>query len=353
MGRKYLYLLATDKKKGLVVAVLKAFLFLLSLIYGLVVSGLAFIYRIRPFRLNCKVISVGNITLGGTGKTSLVEMLARLLKSQGHKVAVLSRGYKSQAGLSTMDYAAMGDEPYMLSRNLGDVPVIADKNRVRAGKRAVRDYGADTVILDDGFQQWRIDKDLDIVTIDAVSPFGNLRLLPRGILREPLSSLRRADVFVLSKVNLNPRREEIKRFLKEINPHCLILEAVHKPVGFYKLGQSAVNLLGFEQFRGKPVSLLSGIADPASFEKLISNSGIRVGLWFEFPDHHPYSREDLNKVISQSKQKGINSIITTEKDSVRLPSIDYELSTMDCYVLRIELQILQYEIFIERIHSLY
>ena len=354
--REYLYSLATDKKKGLIAGIFKIFLFALSLIYGIVVRVLSFICRLRSYRLNCRVISVGNITLGGTGKTSLVEMLVRLLKDKGHKIAVLSRGYKRKSiryPLSTIRYEIMGDEPYMLTRNLGDIPIIVDKNRIRAAEKAIRNYGADTLILDDGFQQWRIRKDLEIVTVDATNPFGNLRLLPRGILREPLSSLKRADIFVLTKVNLNPDTQDIKEFLKRINPNALIVEAIHNPVGFYRLGDRRDNLLSPAEFKGKKVSLVCGIADPQSFENLISSLGIGIELSLRVPDHHFYTKKDLNRIIRNSEQKNINTIITTEKDSVRISTVNSQLSTVNCYILRIKLEIIQYETFFNRIHSLF
>ncbi|MBL7081948.1 MAG: tetraacyldisaccharide 4'-kinase [Candidatus Omnitrophica bacterium] len=364
MYREYLYLLATDKKRGFIAGILKIFLLILSLFYGLVVRILSFIYLVKPYRLNCKVISIGNITLGGTGKTPLVEFLALKLKEQGHRVAVLSRGYKRlDTRYSMLDARCetMGDEPYMLSRNLENVSVIVDKNRISAAKKAIRDYQVDAVILDDGFQQWRIKKDLDIVTIDAAHPWTNSAVLPRGILREPLSSLARAHIFVLTKVNLNPDNQDIKELLKGINPRALIVEAIHKPVGFYKFGEVRDNLLSPDEFTGEKVSLVCGIADPESFEKLISKLGIETTLSFKFPDHYIYSEEDLNKIICDSRQNGINKIITTEKDSVRLLAMDYRLPalslvegwTMDCYVLRIKLEVLQDEIFIKRIHSLF
>ena len=294
MCKIYLYLLATDKKKGLIAGILKILLFIFSLIYGLSVRILSFIYRIKPYHPGCKVISVWNITLGGTGKTPLVELLARFLRDEGHRVAILSRGYKRNVTHHTSHvkrYETMGDEPYMLSRNLGNIPVIVNSDRVKSVLKAIQDYETDTVILDDGLQQWRIKKDLEIVTIDATNPLGNSYLLPRGVLREPLSSLRRAQIFVLTKVNLEPDNQKIKGILNKINPDALIIEAIYKPAGFYKIGEPGGNLLSPEEFRGKQVTLVCGIADPQSFENLIANLGIDIGLSFKFPDHHPYTED--------------------------------------------------------------
>jgi len=343
----YIYNLATDRHKGLVAGVAKSFLYCLSLIYGLGVRVLIFIYRLKPYRLNCKVISVGNITLGGTGKTSLVALIARYLKQKGHKVAILSRGYKrkfTNHESRITNHETMGDEPYMLKMNLGDVPVVVDTDRIRAAKLAIRDYGADTVILDDGFQQWRIKKDLEIVTIDATCPFGNLGLIPRGILREPLSSLKRADVFLLTKTNLNPDNQDIKDFLSSINPQSLIVESAHSPLGFYRLRERE-EFLRLEALKGETVTLISGIADPDSFENLIASLGINIGSAFRFPDHYFYSQKDLENIIRESQKKNISTVITTEKDAVRLapyllPTIYYLLNFL---YLRIELKIIKDE----------
>jgi len=375
----YIYNLATDKHKGLVAGIVKSFLYCLSLLYGLVIKVLVFIYGIgkyktlsyttenrievipkkglpsvvakrfschlKPYRLNCKVISVGNITLGGTGKTSLVALIAKYLKQKGHKVAVLSRGYKRKVTsykLQVTSYKTMGDEPYMLKMNLGDVPVVVDTDRIQAAKLAIRDYGVDTVILDDGLQQWRIKKDLEIVTIDATCPFGNRKLIPRGILREPLSSLKRADVFILTKTNLNPDNQDIKDFLSSINPQSLIVESTHSPLGFYRL-QERDEFLRLEALKGETVTLISGIGDPDSFENLIASLGINIGSAFRFPDHHNYTKEELDRIIKSSKDKNIGTIITTEKDAARIRSLQLTAYSLQLLYLRIELKIIKDE----------
>jgi len=180
--KKYLYNLATDRTCGFAQDLIKACLFVLSGIYGLIIKTLLFFSGLNSVRLNCKVISVGNITLGGTGKTSLVALIAECLRAQGHKVAILTRGYKKPLGnidRESKSYQSMGDEPYMLSLKLKDIPVIVDKDRLRSAGRAIKEFARDTVILDDGFQQWRIAKDLDVVTLDAINPWGNQMLIPQ------------------------------------------------------------------------------------------------------------------------------------------------------------------------------
>lgn len=348
---KYIYNLATDKYKGNLAGMAKFFLYLLSLIYGFIVRVLIFIYHFRPYRLNCKVISVGNIILGGTGKTTLVALIAQYLKEEGHKVAIISRGYKKRvhsfrrrrtnlrlAQSVVHSQEKMGDEPYMLKMNLRDIPVLVDADRARAANLAIRDYGADTVILDDGFQQWRLKKDLEIVTIDANSPFGNRNLIPRGILREPLSSLKRPDIFVLTKTNLNPDTQGIKDFLGALNPGSLIIESIHTPIGFYKLGKGD-DLLKIDTLKEKTVTLISGIGDPDSFEKLIEGLSINIGLSFRFPDHHPYSQKELEDIIQESHKKNIDTIITTEKDAVRLQQLSVAKCPLPIFILRIRLEI--------------
>jgi len=293
--RDYLYNLAIDKYNGKVSSIIKTALFLLSLIYGLMVRVLIFLFQIFPCHLNCKVISIGNITLGGTGKTTSVEFITRYLKQQGHKVAILTRGYKRQKApyaVRPTRYEIMGDEPYMLAKNLKDTPVIVDADRVRAARKAINNYAADTVILDDGFEQWKIKKDLEIVTVDAVNPFGNGHMIPRGILREPLSSLRRADIFLITKTNLNSNTKELLDSLRKLNPSALIFESIHKPLGFYKIG-SPDELFNIAALKGKNVALFSGIADPESFESLIKGLGLQVGLSFSFSVASPSTTRTL------------------------------------------------------------
>ena len=357
--RGYFYRLATDRGRGFVAGFMRCILLQLSFLYGLTVMALLFICRLTARRLPCKVISVGNITLGGTGKTSLVELIARYLRDSGHKAAIISRGYKRKmrdGEPGFIGYGTMGDEPYMLSVNLKDVPVLVDPDRVRAANRAVREYGVDTVILDDGLQQWRIKKDLEIVTIDTTNPFGNRRLLPRGILRQPISSLAQAQVFVLTKTDLGARSDWIKIILNRINPKGLVFESVHMPVGFYELSDSSDSeeLLDINILRGKRVTTICGIGDPASFDNLIRNLGINIGLSFTFPDHYHYTRKDLENIIAQSRKKNIEILVTTQKDAIRINPQILQYKSPAIFVLRIKLKIVNDEEgFYSRLRKLY
>ena len=351
---KYLYSLATDKYNGFLPSILKALLYILSLVYSAVVRFLSFYQRINSCRLPCKVISVGNITLGGTGKTVLVEYIVRLLSARGNKVAVLSRGYRRKAANyapRSTDYETMGDEPYMLKKKFPAVPVIVDPDRVRGALKAIKERGVDTVILDDGFQQWRIKKDLDIVAIDTANPFGNGCVIPRGILREPLSALRRADVFVLTKAGAGGDTGPVKDAVCRLSPGGLIAESSHAWTGFYNISNPRERL-GLEALQGKTAALFCGIGDPESFKKLISGLGVRVGSFSIFPDHYRYSQSDLEKIIQDAQVSGAGVLITTEKDAARLEGLN--ACGERILVASIELKIGQNEKgFIDRLLGLY
>lgn len=326
-------------------AIPKLILFALSLIYGSIVRLAIFFYRIKPCRLKCKVISIGNITLGGTGKTPLVELVAGYLRKNGRTPAILTRGYKRRSRLQ------MGDEPAMLQRKLVNIPVIVGADRISGAKQAMQNYAADTVILDDGFQQWRIKKDLEIVAIDARNPFGNLHMLPRGILREPLSSLKRADIFVLTKAD--SAGAAVNSILHRLNPDALIVQVVYSPVSFYELGKDDV-AIGPGVLKGKTVSLFCGIADPESFKNTVAGLGINIGLFFGFPDHYYYTKGDLESIIARSKEKGIDTIVTTEKDAARLCELGQNIRVLRMLALRVELKIAENEEkFYGRLLSLY
>lgn len=349
LTREYLYNLVTGKIKGPQVVFLRGCLFILSLVYALGVVILASLYRIRPVRLGAKVISVGNITLGGTGKTTLVEYLSAKLSSAGNKIAVLSRGYKRN--FKRPGVGGMGDEPAMLAKNLPLVRVVVDKNRIRAAQAAIRDYTCDTLILDDGLQQWKIFKDLEIVTIDAANPFGNYLMLPAGFLREPLFALKRADIFVLTQVCPGQELGGLTAKLKRINSRALIVESRHEPKGFSWLDQ-ADKLLDPGFLKGKPVAIFSGIGNPDGFGNCVWGLGIKVAKSFSFPDHHDYTQADILRIMREAKENNLEAIITTQKDAVKVRELGVKGTGI--LVLEIKLNITKNEAeFHRRLLKLY
>lgn len=349
LAREYLYNLVSGKIKGPLAVFLRLFLFVFSLIYGLVVVVLAAFYRIRPMRLGAKVISVGNITLGGTGKTTLVEYLSGMLSAQGKKVALLSRGYRRDT--AKQGDQGIGDEPAMLKKKLPSLRVIVDKNRIRAAFKAIREYAADTLILDDGMQQWRIFKDLEIVTIDAANPFGNYRLLPAGFLREPLNALKRADIFILTQIRLNQDTSALTSELKRINSGALIIESRHQPDGFSSISNPD-ELSGIDALKGKSALIFCGIGNPQGFENCIGELGIKIVKSCIFADHHDYTQADIDNIIKTARQMNVDAVITTQKDAVKIKELQIRGSGI--LALNIKLKITKNEAeFNRRLLKLY
>lgn len=334
-----------DKRTGIFAACAKPGLFLLSLVYGLVVSVLITIKRIFPVRLGCKVISIGNVTVGGTGKTPLVELVAGFLENQGRKVAIVSRGYGKKRGEAA-------DEPAMLEAKLKNIFMIVDANRARATRAAIKEHTIDTVVFDDGLQQWHIAKDLEIVTIDAGNPFGNGCLLPRGILRQPLATLKRADIFVITKTNIGSFAAMAREKFREINPEAAVFDAGYKATGFYKIGQ-ARDPEPAAVLNKKRVFLFSGIADPDSFSFLAQASGAVIAGHRKFADHHQYQKEDVDEIARQAKAVQADFIVTTEKDAVKLSFLKEIKPALEIGVLCMGIEIKDEQGFFSRLRGLY
>lgn len=318
-----------------------------SWLYGLVCRVRLLLYRygwLKQERLAARVVSVGNITVGGTGKTPLVIHLTQKLKERSRRVAILTRGYKREKremveltadNKEKANWREVGDEPYLLAGRLSDVPVMVGKRRAVSGKRAIERYGSEILLLDDGFQHLKVFRNLDIVVIDSVNPFGNGKLLPSGILREPVSSLRRADVFVLTKTDQTSDTDELIRILKTQNPRALVVRSVHRVSGMADLFDgSPINQRDVE---GKDAFLFSGIGNPRSFEKTVEQLNVNILGHRVFPDHFAYRRQDAENLIRQAQAVGAGIIVTTEKDSVRIPLI--KRPGIPFYALRIDLSI--------------
>ncbi len=278
----------------------------------------------RPARLPACVISVGNLTVGGTGKTPVAAEAARVLCGAGVPVAVLSRGYGRRdenalviasdgRGVLAGPYEA-GDEPAMLALQLPGVPVIACADRARAGRIAVERFGAAALVLDDAFQNRRVVKDLEIVTVDARSPFGNGRMLPAGSLRMPKSALGRADWVILTKLGPEDDAAPVRETLRALAPRAGLLEARMAAVELRDLATGKSLPPG--DLRGRRVAALSALAEPAAFARLLEAEGMEVADRFSFPDHHAYAPEDLAR--ARRRAAGVDAMVTTEKDAIKI-----------------------------------
>src|SRR6266446_3247831 len=353
-----------EERRGTGAAIVRAFLYGCSKAFQVAIKTRHFLYNFRILRdstLGVQVIAIGNLTVGGTGKTPVVEKFARELRDQGRNVAILSRGYRSKPtpvhiwflnkvflrddttpqrvvsdGKSLLlDSEMAGDEPYMLASNLKDVVVLVDKDRVKSGRYAIEKFGCDTLLLDDGFQYMKLrGRRQDIVLIDRQQPFGNEHLLPRGTLREPPSHLSRASTIFITKSD--GKTEELRRRISQLNETAGLIECIHHPLYFEDVFTG--ERFGLELLKGRKVASLSGIAQPESFEQ--SLVGLKAELVYSkrFADHHRFTQQEMLNVINRSKKRQAEAIITTQKDAVRFPKLDRR--DLPIYFMRVEIKIL-------------
>jgi tetraacyldisaccharide 4'-kinase len=353
-----------EQRAGKLAALVRSILFGLSKVFQVAVKARRFLYNVRILRdstLGVQVIAIGNLTVGGTGKTPVVEKFARELQEQGRTVAILSRGYRSKPpplrkrllnklllredstpprivsdGRNLLlDSETAGDEPYMLASNLKDVIVLVDKDRVKSGRYAIEKFGCDTLLLDDGFQYWKLrGRRRDIVLIDCQQPFGNEYLLPRGTLREPPSHLGRASTIFITKSDGDTA--ELRARISKHNATAGIIECVHHPLYFEDVFSG--DRAGLDFVKGKKIAALSGIAQPESFEASLRKIGGELVYSKRFADHHRFSQQEILNVINRSKKRQAHAIITTQKDAVRFPKIDRR--DLPIYFMRVEIKIL-------------
>lgn len=347
-----------DENQPFPMRVLLAFLKALSFLFAFVVSVRYLLYKsgiLRRYPLGIQVISIGNVTAGGTGKTPVTELFARTLAAKGRKVAILSRGYRrkeaswwqrmftqvidpplvvSDGKRVRLDSAVGGDEPYMLASNLPGVAVVVDRDRVKAGRYAIKRLGCDTIILDDGFQYQRLKHSVEVVLVDATNPFGNGNMLPRGILREPVRHLKRADIIFLTKC-----RGDVSETIAEIrkyNKKAEIVKCSHSPKVLKDVWSREEFPLSW--LEGKTVCTLSGIASPKGFENSLRHLGAKV-VWCErYADHHRYDPSEILYALNRTADMGSDALVTTEKDAVRFPR--FETVPVKCLYLRIAIDIL-------------
>ena len=336
-----------EERRGTRAALMRAFLFGGSKLFQGAVKTRRWLYNVRIFRdstLGVQVIAIGNLTVGGTGKTPVVEKFARELRDAGRNVAILSRGYRSKPkpfhewllnkillredttpprivsdGKSLLlDSEMAGDEPHMLASNLKDVVVLVDKDRVKSGRYAIEKFGCDTLLLDDGYQYWHLQgRRHDVVLVDRQQPFGNEHLLPRGTLREPPSHLARANTIFITKSD--GQTAELRHQIAQLNPTAAIIECVHNPLYLEDVFSGQRHSL--EILKDRKVASLSGIAQPDSFEQSLVKLGAELVYAKRFADHHRFTQQEILNTINRGKKRQAELIITTQKDAVRFPKL--------------------------------
>ena len=323
-----------------------------SLAYGAGVLGRKMLYDLNILkrrRIGAKVVCIGNLTTGGTGKTPAVLLAAETLRRRGHDVAILSRGYGGSAPKKDVtvlldgrhtDWRLCGDEPWMIHQSLQGqgVPVLVCPDRAKAGELAVNMYGSGVVVLDDGFQHLRLHRDLDVVLVNARDPFGGGSLLPLGNLREPVSALRRAHLAIITHADRVTAASlaKLRQEIDAAHPGIPILESAHKADHVLDVRTEKKHPLS--HLKGKAVVALSGLGDPLSFESQLESLGATIAQTWRFPDHHAYVERELRAIADL---RGGLPVVTTYKDFVRLPERWRETLTGEILVLGIKLELLK------------
>ncbi len=341
--RRYFHNIVTGKSETVFSSLLRPLLALLSFLFLIVVKARHFLYEIGIFRsikLRKPVISVGNITWGGTGKTPLTEAILNRFLKDGKRPALLTRGYGE-------------DEDKVILQNFPGVNVLRGKNRRLNALKAQEHLSFDIFLMDDGFQHLSIKRDVDIVTINATDPIGNGFLIPAGILREPLDSLRRADVLVITKSDLvdKERLSNIKSLILGVADDIDIFEAIHEPVCFHTVSHDKQPI---DSLNGRRVCAISGLADNDSFFITLKRLNVPVVSRLAYMDHHKYLGADIDRITKVVKENNIDTIVTTEKDWIKLKDmLDLpSLKEVDLLVLKIELKVKESEVFYRRLSTL-
>src|SRR5947209_16574069 len=352
-----------ERRHGVRASILRGILYALSFAYDRLVQMRLYFYRKRIFReraLGVLVISVGNLTVGGTGKTPIVEKIARALQTGGRRVAILSRGYKSvprkrsllnrlydgnpdpprivSDGTSLLlDSRTAGDEPYMLADNLKNVIVLVDKDRVKSGLLAIDKWKVDTLLLDDGLQYLHLKHRLDIVLVDRQAPFGNEFLLPRGTLREAPRNLRRASYIFITK-STGESNDALVARIRRYNRTAEIIECAHRPL--YLQNIYTAERIMLDRLRGAFIGSICAIAVPESFEGALKRLGANVNLGLRYIDHHYFTDNEIRGFMKRCIRRDLSMIVTTEKDAVRMPRLLEAAVKVPIYFMRVEIEIL-------------
>ena len=333
--RRYYLSVISGQRRGPLSSLLRGLLWMATVVYAALHRSRQILYRLGFFRSHkfaCPVVSVGNLTAGGTGKTPLVEFLARWFARKNCRIAILARGY------GKIDARGGDDEDLISEMELENVVRLPGKDRVSMGRKALAEYRADLLILDDGFQHYRIQRGLDIVTVDATQPFANGHLLPRGLLRERPSALRRADLVVLTRTD-QVSAAELEELRRKIGP---AVETVHKPVHVRSLWNRKKH--GLDWLRGRNVYAFCGVGNPDAFRRTLESLGAQVLKFRAYEDHHAYVGQDLRRMNAEAQEFMAEVIVTTEKDATKVHAEGFELPLA---ALRIEIDITRNEELLE------
>ena len=356
---QYIFHMAHAPERPWYAFILLGFLRGLSYLYGFGARVNLWMYEaglLTRRKLDCCVISIGNITVGGTGKTPTAQRVAEMIKNLGYRVVILNRGYRSHwdkplgvvsdgKKIYMTSYEA-GDEAYLMAKMMPGVPVVIGKNRDVTGRYAVEELHAEVIIMDDGYQHWQLNRDLDIVLVDTLNLFGNGNLLPRGILREPLSHLNRADLFLFTKSDQSSQltRTSLAENIRQYNTKAPIVESIHHAKEFVEIADwykgIQQNALPLKELQGKRVMVFSAIGNPSSFEQNVSGCGLEIVEAIRYPDHHDYGMLEMQYIGERANELKADALITTGKDAVKIPTeFIYFNREIPLYVMNMDIMV--------------
>lgn len=335
-----------------------------SKIYHFIIFLRNFLYDkkiLTSYKSDVPLISIGNLTFGGTGKTPLVSYLTEFFQSQGKKVVIISRGYKGSKSSKNVFLVSdgqgqifgnpdeCGDEPFLLATWLPNTPILISKKRASAVQRAESQFSPDYILLDDGYQHRAVFRDIDILLIDAMDPFGNYRLTPSGTLREPIENLSRADIMLINRAEEDEDLLTLRRILRRHNKEAHIFQLGNRITKLVSLVTG--DTLGPEEISGMNSYLFCAIGNPHGFSLNVEKLGSHVVGHRYFRDHHRYTGEDLQKISREAREAGASIIVTTQKDSVRIEKHD-EFSSLPLYYAKLELIFYKEEDFLQSLKDL-
>ncbi len=355
---QYVYQIAYGPDTPFMGWLLLALLRGLSYLYEFGVRRKLYMYEsglMKREKLNCCVISIGNITVGGTGKTPTAQKMAAIIKAMGYRVVILNRGYRShwdkELGVVSdgskifMTAYEAGDEAYLMAKTLPGIPVIIGKNRAVTGRYAVDKLNAEVIIMDDGYQHWQLERDLDVVLVDTLNMFGNGCVLPRGTLREPLENLSRGDLFLLTKTDQSSKlsRMQLRHTISKYNA-APVIESVHHPKNFVEIADwykgIGKNIRDLDELKGKDVMVFSAIGNPSSFEQTLCSIGLNIMEAVRYPDHHDYGMLEMQYINERASSLKAVAMVTTAKDAVKIPTeFIYSDREIPLYILNMDIRI--------------